>query len=260
MHGAIYLVPLIYLQYLAHALVISVPPGPILNGINIVVEWSAAESDPLAFNLGLLCEEKTTLNSHVERTGSTDVTGEVSYLIGCLGEHLVQALTVNGAVPFANSSSFQVVSSLPTQSSASATSSSSQVGTPLPTQSSSPGASTADLNRQIRTLVVASSVLGAALFFAILALIFMCVRDYRRTRHPPRSGAPEPFKVQLEDGDLRVVEVPQQQRTPSFQRVQEVSIKGRRLREETLISLPTEREETTVLLPAPSIAPPPSYR
>ncbi|KAK7038547.1 hypothetical protein R3P38DRAFT_2906488 [Favolaschia claudopus] len=78
----------------AQALNISIPADPVINGATFPVGWTAGASDPLAFTLQLLCEGKVTLEDPVDRVTSSNDSGTVSYLSGCLGEHFVQAVAV----------------------------------------------------------------------------------------------------------------------------------------------------------------------
>ncbi|KAJ7726023.1 hypothetical protein DFH07DRAFT_853381 [Mycena maculata] len=115
MHGLVCVfLSLLYLHsFFSNALIISVPAGPILDGTTITVGWSATAGDPLSFTLALECNGAITLNDAVQRSSSSDISGQVSYLTGCLGTHLVEALPADGSQSLATSNSFQVVSSLP---------------------------------------------------------------------------------------------------------------------------------------------------
>jgi len=201
---------------LAHALDITVPAGPILNGATISVGWTATDSDPLSFSLALLCVGKITLQDPVDRGTATNDTGQVSYLTGCLGDHIVQALAANASdtLPLATSGSFQVVSAVAPTTVFTIAPTEIVTDTVFPglTSTSTSSSTSAALqlsaaNNRIRTLVALCAILGATTFILGILLILIYVR--LRKLRPQQSSSPEfgvpkpwPLTAHFESHDL----------------------------------------------------------
>ncbi|KAJ7114963.1 hypothetical protein C8R44DRAFT_795113 [Mycena epipterygia] len=246
---------LLQLLTCGNALKIFVPTGPILSGETIFVNWTAGNSDPLSFTLALVCLQSVTHQEPVERETPNNTTGQVSFVLGCVGPHLVEALPTNASnsIPFATSPSFQVVSQVSSSGHApTSTFSTSTVSFPLGSFStsttstisvspvSSPPEQTVTSTTQdhrIRTLIIVSAILGAV--DVILPLLTIAILWLRKSRTPcadaqPAPGALTPFNAYLdyaEKGDPRLNDVPQARDLPALtQRLQEVSAEMIRLR------------------------------
>ncbi|KAJ7617075.1 hypothetical protein FB45DRAFT_1007724 [Roridomyces roridus] len=128
---------LLYLDSFSNALVISVPPGPLLRDQTIPVTWSANANDPLSFTLALICEGQITLNDAVQRSSASETTGQVAYLLYCLGDHFVEAVTDSDSSPFAQSAHFPVFVTMPSTSTSPLTSSTTTAQQPPPQPPSS---------------------------------------------------------------------------------------------------------------------------
>jgi hypothetical protein len=73
------------LSCVADALVISAPTHPLIVNDVLWINWTATSSDPLSFNLALVCIGNISALRPVDREVSTNVTGAVEYVMGCLG-------------------------------------------------------------------------------------------------------------------------------------------------------------------------------
>jgi len=201
---------IIFHVQLARALDITVPAGPVLNGATISVGWAATDSDPLSFSLALLCVGKITLQDQVDRGTTTNNTGQVSYLTGCLGDHVVQALpNSSDTVPFVTSGSFQVVSAVaPTTVFTIAPTGiiTSTVFQSLPSTSSSSSAlSPLSTDGRIRTLEIVSALLGATTLVLGILVILLYVRLRKRRPDSPDTDPAQawPFIAHFEEGQFR---------------------------------------------------------
>ncbi|KAJ7114962.1 hypothetical protein C8R44DRAFT_226053 [Mycena epipterygia] len=247
---------LLQLLTCGNALNISVPTGPIHRGEKKLINWTAENSDPLSFTLALVCQKSVTLNNTVERGTPTNTTGQVSFHLGCVGPHFVEALPTNtsNSTAFATSPTFQVVSQVsssghvPTSTFSTSTPSfplgsfsTSTTSTTSVSPASSPPEQTVTSTTQdprMRTLIIVSAILGAVVV-VLLLLLTIAILWLRKSRRPrddaqPTPGGLIPFDAYLdyaEKGDPQLNEVPQARDLLALtERLQEVSAEMIRLR------------------------------